>query len=257
MRRSVPLRVLVLVTAAAAFGALFAAQAPTAAAQGFGPPMTLFGSITDSGGTVEANLAVETYVGDVLCGRGKTEFVGEGNARVTVYAADVVAREQTAGCGTTGADVRVKVGDRFATQTIKWEQGPQRLDITFGNATPAAIPTFTPAPTRTPTPAPTRGAGTPVPGASSTAAPAGSAASGTPAATAAPGDPTHTPALGRTAVSTQGGASLNDDSGGGGGFPIWAGVVIVLGVLAAAGGGLGIFASRRRQHDGEDGPGLG
>ena len=250
MRRPFSLRAPVPVAAAFAVAGMIAMVAGPVRAQVFGPPMTIFGSISDSAGAVGADVTVETYVGSTLCGKGKTEFVGDGNARVTVYSADVVSREQTAGCGTTGADVRVKVGDRFATQTRKWEQGPQRLDITFGSATAVPIPTFTPAPTRTPAAGPTRAAGTPLPGASGAAATAATAARGSASNGAQTGDATRTPAGGRKTATTDGGASRNGDDSGGG-FPIWAGVVLGLGAIAAVAGGAGMFMSRRRAGSGD------
>ena len=251
MRRLFSLRASFLSAALIASGALSAANLTAAGAQAFGPPMTLFGSVSDSAGAVDAGLTVETYVGTTVCGSGRTEFVGEGASRVTVYAADVVSREQTSGCGAAGVDVRVKVGDRFATQTRKWEQGPRQLDITFGSATPAPIPTFTPTPRRTPTAAPTRAAGTTVPGATSAATPpAGSTASA--AASTQPGDGTPTSAAARRTVSTQADGNLTDDSGGG--FPAWAGIVFGLGLLAAIGGAVGLFLSHRRPPGAEDGP---
>lgn len=127
--------------------ALFAAGPQSqASAQVFGPPMTVFGSVTDSGENVPADLPIEAYVGNTVCGRGQTQYTGDGNGRVTVYFADVVSREQTPGCGADGVDVRIKVGNRFAPQTLRWRPGPAQMDITFGDATPAAIPTFTPTP---------------------------------------------------------------------------------------------------------------
>ena len=50
----------------------------------------------------DGQLTVEAYIGDKVCGSGTTEFVGDGDSRVTVYAIDVVSKEQTAGCGGDG-----------------------------------------------------------------------------------------------------------------------------------------------------------
>lgn len=219
--------------AAAALLALPGA-AGTARAQVFGPPMTLFGSITDAAGPIDAGVPVEAYVGDKLCGKGKTEFVGEGANRVTAYATDVVSREQTAGCGSIGVEVRVRIGDRFATQTVKWQQGPVRLDVTFGNATPAAIPTFTPTPRRDPTANPNQ-TGTPAPGSSAQA-------NGTRTSAASPA-----PTL-RGGVETRNLQARGEDSGGG--FPVWAGILLGLAVLGAAGGTIG-FLMARRDNDGD------
>lgn len=224
-----------------AFGALAAqAQVPS-------PPSTIVGSIADSEGKIPADTAVEAYVGDKVCGRSKTFLAGEGNGQVTMYVIDVFSAEQTPGCGTQplnapGSEIRIKIGDRFANQTARWEAGLVRLDITFGNATPAPIPSATPTPTRAATePA---GAGTPVPGGTAVgqAQPTGTIPSGSPGA----GSPY--PTL-RGGITSSQGASGGAGGDGGGGFPVWAVVVLVLGGIAAIGGGVGYVISRNRPVD--------
>lgn len=220
---------------AASTGAL--ALWSTAAAQ-LAPPSTVFGSVTDAAGPVPDKLTVEAYIGDKLCGtKGQTEFTGDGPARVTVYVVDVVAEEQTAGCGARDREVRIKIGDRFATQTAKWNAGPVQLDVTFGGASPAAIPTFTPAPTRTPDPK-----GTAIPLTQQTpinaiggTIPAGSPGAGSPVPTLKGGVTSATPGAP--------GAGAKDD---GGGFPLWGVAILVLGGIAAIGGGVGYAMSRNR-----------
>lgn len=221
----------------------------TAFAQ-FGPPSTIFGSITDASGTVPEGQTIEAYIGDKVCGKGQTQFTGDGAARVTVYFADVVSREQTAGCGSENLDIRVKVGNRFATQTAKWRAGPVQLDLTFGNATPAPIPTFTPAPTRTPSTASTSPAGTTVPAATQTQSTSGVLGTGTPGQTssspAAAPSGTATLAGGlRTKTPTAPGSSGGD--GDEGGFPVWGIVVMVLGAVGVVGGAVGILMARSRR----------
>jgi hypothetical protein len=210
-------------------------SAGVARAQVFGPPMTLFGSISDAAGPIDAGVPVEAYVGDKLCGKGKTEFVGDGANRVTAYAADVVSKEQTTGCGSIGVEVRVKIGERFATQTAKWQQGPVRLDVTFGNATPAAIPTFTPTPRRDPTADPNQ-----------TGTPATSTSAQTAVARTSNANATPTLKGGVESKNLQSGSQASND----GGFPIWAGVLIGLAVLGAAGGTIG-FVLARKDRDGD------
>jgi hypothetical protein len=231
----------------------------TAAHAQFGPPMSVFGSISDSEGVIPEGLAVEAYVGNTLCGKGKTQFTGDGDGRVTVYFANVVSREQTSGCGENGSDVRIKVGDRFADGSVKWEAGPKRFDIVFNNATPAPIPTFTPTPPRTT--ATTAPAVTPTPPASNETAT--SAASTTETGTATV---TGTPSASATATATasatptlRGGVTSNTSPGGGGdsgdsGFPVWGGVVAALGGLALIGGGVGYMMARSRHEDDESDP---
>ena len=235
----------------AAFVAVFVTSVNAASAQ-FSPPSTVFGSVTDSGGGVPENLPVEAYIGSLLCGtKGKTQFTGDGAARVTVYFIDVLHESQTPGCGKDGADVRIKIGDRFAPQTTKWRAGPVQLDVTFGNATPAVIPTFTPAPT-TPT-------STPRPG--TTAAAVATAVAGTPSAAGSSQPvgtiPAGSPGAGSPVPTLRGGVTSSTptaqqaDASGGGGFPIWGVVLLVLAGVAALGGGVGYAMSRGRT-DGPD-----
>lgn len=239
----------------------------TAGAQGFGPPQTIFGSISDSAGAVPDRLPIEAYIGDTLCGEGQTGFSGEGDSRVTVYAVDVFEVGQKEGCGTDGAVVRIKVGDRFADQTARWRAGPLQVDILFGSgATPVPIPTFTPVPpTAVPTnttaapatvPATTDGA-TPTPGATGTGTPSPAAGSTSDAQTAA--TPSVTVALSSTtpsATATLAGgvvSSVADSPGGGddGDLPVWGIVVAVLAGVAVVGGGVGLVMARSRARDGD------
>lgn len=243
----------------AVFMVAFAAipVAKPARAQVPSPPMTVFGSVTDASGEVPADLAVEAYVGDKVCGKGKTQFTGDGSGKVTVYFADVVSREQTAGCGSEGVEVRIKIGDRFAPQTVKWAAGPKQLDVVFGNATPAAIPTFTPTPrpSVTPTSATARPS-TPTAGASVTPPTASVSASVSPAGSpSAEGSATGTASPTATltgGIVTEPGSAGDDDEPGG--FPVWGYVAIGLGVLAAAGGGIGFAMARSRPVE-DDAPG--
>ena len=227
-----------LIWGAAALAGAAAFAASSAAAQIPQPPSTVFGSVSDDAGPIDEGLPVEAYIGDVLCGTGETGFTGDGDAQVTVYYADVLSEAQTEGCGAAGKEVQIKIGDRFAPQTYLWEPGPVRLDITFGDATPAPIPT------RTPTPLPTEGAGGEgtqepgQPGAVETIPP------GSPGA----GSPVPTLSGGLTSSDIPSGGGDGGD-GGGDGFPIWAVAVFVLGGLAAVGGGVGFMMARARAEE--------
>jgi hypothetical protein len=239
-----PLATLSLIVLGAAIVA--ALGATTVFAQ-FGPPATVFGSISDADGTVPEGVTIEAYIGNTVCGRGRTQFTGDGSARVTVYFADVVSREQTAGCGAENLDVRIKVGDRFAAQTSKWRAGPVQLDLTFGNATPAPIPTFTPAPTRTPSANST----TPTIAQGATSAPAATA---TPSETGTASQTSSSPGATRTATLAGGLRSNTPPTGGNslgegddGGFPVWGVVIAVLGGVAVTGGIAGIVVARSRR----------
>jgi hypothetical protein len=232
----------------AATAALVAAFGGSAAiAQIPQPPSTIFGSISDSAGPVPEGLPVQAYVGDKLCTDNtpsETKVTGDGDARVTVDVVNVLSGEQTAGCGKANGDVRIKVGDRFATTTAKWQAGAVRLDITFGNATPAPIPTFTPVPTPTKNPnaVATNAQGTPIASASPVGTiPAGSPGAGSPIPTLKGGVTNSTPG---TSAPTGG-----DD---GGGFPLWGVAVLVLGGIALVGGGVGFAMSRNRDDDDDD-----
>ncbi len=231
-------------------GTLVAALGLTAAvAQIPSPPSTVYGSVTDETGPVAENLPVVGYIGDKVCGtRGYTQFTGDGAAKVTVYFVDVLSAEQTPGCGTDGAEIRVKIGDRFATQTTKWKRGPVQLDITFGNATPAPIPTFTPTATRPPR---TNEAGTPVPASNTTpGAPASGNTQGQQVGTIPAGSPgagSPVPTLkGGITSSNQDGSRQAASTGDGGGFPLWGVALLVLVGIAAIGGGVGYAMSRSR-----------
>lgn len=212
------------------------------------PPSTVFGSVTDEAGVVPEGLPVEGYVGDKLCGNdGKTQFTGEGDARVTVYWVNIVADEQTPGCGKTGKEMRIKIGDRFAKQTGKWNVGAVRVDVTFGDVTPAPIPTRTPAPRNTAIANSTpqaNASGTPL--ANASGAPLGTIPAGSPGA----GSPYPTRAGGLT---TANGAAGGGGGDGGGGFPLWGIAILVLGGIAAVGGGVG-YAMSRSNRDDDDGP---
>lgn len=231
----------------------------TAAAQSFGPPQTIFGSITDSAGTVPDKLPVQALINGKVCGEGTTEFVGEGSSRVTVYAVDVVERGQRADCGSDGAEVRIKIGDRIADQKALWRAGPQRVDILFGGAaTPAPIPTFTPTQPATATSA----SNTPVPGQTPQPIATGDATSGSTSATPGssavgtlPVSQTISSADATATATLRGGLATNEANGGGGndgdggGLPVWGIAALVLGVVGVAGGGVGIMMARARARD--------
>ncbi|HEX6030312.1 MAG TPA: hypothetical protein VFY90_02700 [Tepidiformaceae bacterium] len=221
--------------AAGAVGVAGTLTASVASAQIPWPPATVFGSVTDEAGPVPEKVRVEAYIGDKLCGEGETGYTGDGDSRVTVYFADVVSDQQIAGCGKSGVEVRLKVGDRFASQTFKWETGPAQVDIVFGNATPAPIPTFTPTPQRTATPTAdgTQSPGAPIGGVATI--PAGSPGAGSPIPTRPGGITSSTP-------------QASNAEGDGGGFPIWALAIVVFGGIAAAGGGVGFIMSRNRAY---------
>jgi len=216
-----------------------------ASAQGVpSPPSTVVGSINDEAGRVAENLPVTAYVGDKECDQagGQTAFTGDGAAQVTYYYVTVLSAEQVPGCGKDGSVIKIKIGDRFATQTAKWSAGLVRVDVTFGNVTPVPIPTATLTPVRTAAPAASsQAAGTRTPGTGVAQAP-----------TQRPGTiPAGSPGAGSPYPTIPGGviSAVKDPatkSSSGGGFPIWGIVLIALGVVAVAGGGVGYVMSRNR-----------
>lgn len=237
--------------------ALFAttAFASVASAQMPGPPATVMGSIADSEGPVAGDVPVVAYIGDVECGQGHTYVLGEGDHQVTLYAVDVVSAGQTPGCGfgtpeSTGAEIRLKVGDRFAPQKVNWRAGAVRLDLTFGDATPAPIPTSTPTPPRQPGAGPSGDANGSTGGNEGDAQGQEQVAEGTiPAGSPGAGSPVPTKRGGVTTAGATGGGGGGDDSGG---FPVWGIVVLVLGGVAAIGGGVGFAMSRTRDDEDVD-----
>jgi len=225
------------------------AVASLARAQVFGPPSTFFGTIVDSAGEIPENTIVEAYIGTTKCNTkdGKVLYATDGKTRIATYIIDVVSDEQKAGCGKRDSTVRIKIGDRLATQTGTWAAGPVELGIAFGSASPVPQPTA--APTATPNVAAIA--------TSTSAARATSIANGTPAA-ALPGGgsvatiPPGSPGAGSPVPTTAGGlvtsgpGPTRQDAGGDGGFPVWGVVVIGLLVLAGIGGGAGVLLARSR-----------
>lgn len=226
---------------------LIPALAVAGASAQFSPPSTVLGSISDSAGPIPEGVKVEAYIGDVQCGLGgKTYYAGEGADRVTVYVVDVVSESQTPGCGGENKEVRIKIGDRFVTQSVKWSAGLVRMDVTFGSATPVAIPTSTPAPTRTPEPGATsqpNQTASQTPGQVQTIPP-GSPGAGSPVATAPRGG------IASATPGAQGASTAGD--GDDGGVPVWAIALLVLGGLGAVGGGVGYFMARGNKDGGPD-----
>jgi hypothetical protein len=227
------------------------------------PPSTIAGSITDAAGPVPAGLPVEAVIGNKVCGTSETVYTGEGDARVTVYVVDVVSETQIPDCGRDGVAVRIRVGDRLSEKPVVWDQGLVLFDITFGDVTPAPIPTFTPTtpPTATNTPQPgatqppteaSPGTGTPGSGGTGgdnlTPTTTGTAASsnGTRTATAS--------ATGGLSSATPGAPNSGDGDNGGGGVPMWAIVLLALGGIAAVGGGVGYMMSRSSSAPGDEEP---
>jgi hypothetical protein len=208
------------------------------------PPSTIAGSITDAGGPVPAGVQVEAIVNNRICGTTQTVYTGEGAARVTVYVVDVASESQTEGCGKPGDAVRLRIGDRLAPRAVAWEQGLVLFDIVFGDATPAPIPTFTPVGGAAPQTALPSTEETPAPGTDAT--PEGQQPDGTPADSddSASPESTPTPTLEGQLTSTTPGVPGTGGGSSNGGFPVWAVLMLVIGGIAAIGGGIGYAMAR-------------
>ena len=219
----------------------------------FGPPSTVYGSISDSAGQVAAGVPVEAWIGNTRCDvpdntgayKGKTEFVGDGSTKVTAYFVHVVSDGQKPGCGTDGVEIKVKVGDRFADQTARWKAGPVELNITFGGAPVAAIPTFTPAPTTAPD-----ATATVRPIEVRTQQAVSAAATGT---AAGPNGQYATATALKGGVKTTN-AKSTDANASDGGFPVWGWAVGGLSVVGLAAGAVGFAMTRKKGTEEEDEP---
>ncbi len=258
-----------LLKALLVFALVVAAGSGHAHAQ-YRPPQTLVGTVSDAAGPVPAGVSVVAYIGDVICSiEDVRTFVSSG---VTMYAIDVVEEAQVEGCGTAGAAVRIEVGGRFAKEAALWRAGPLfQHNLTFGDATPIPIPTFTPAPpTSAPIPATsTAMAGGPTatspatdtvtPAADSTQAGDGTPDSGTTPGgsgtatidegeTATDSDATSSPTL-PGGVTTDSSSAAAGDGGGDGGSSIWLFIVLFAAAIAVVGGGMGYFLSRKPTED--------
>ena len=102
-----------------------------ASAQGGPPslPSVFLGTVTADGGPVAADVEVAAFIGDVDCSSTHTTYISGGASK---YIAQVAHESERAGCGTDGAEVRFRVGNRWATQTGTWSAGaPQTLNLTL------------------------------------------------------------------------------------------------------------------------------
>ena len=139
--------------------ALLAAGAAAAAAQ---PqlPATVYGSVTIDGQPAPTGTEVRAFIGATDCTQaapGERLTFRDGNA--TAYVVTVLHESQRPGCGRTGAVITFTVDGRPALQSVAWEPGPIRLDLSLGSPTVIPLPTPSPTvpggPSPSPRPAPT------------------------------------------------------------------------------------------------------
>ncbi|MCX7617733.1 hypothetical protein [Tepidiforma sp.] len=127
-------------------------------------PATVYGSVTIDGQPAPTGTEVRAFIGPVDCTQaapGERPAFRDGAA--TAYVVTVLHESQRPGCGRTGAVVTFTIDGRPALQSVAWEPGPIRLDLSLGSATTIPLPTSTPTPpggAATPAPPPLR-TGTP------------------------------------------------------------------------------------------------
>lgn len=86
-------------------------------------PARFQGTVMMWGKKPSGSLTVTAYVGSVAC--------GSGSVKSGVYAVNVKAAQDAAGCGTSGSPVWFKLGDYWASEAGSWTQGqPQALNLT-------------------------------------------------------------------------------------------------------------------------------
>jgi hypothetical protein len=206
-----------------AVGLVLAAGAAAASAQ---PqiPATVYGSVTIDGQPAPTGTEVRAFIGSTDCTQaapGERPAFRDGSA--TAYVVAVLHESQRPGCGRTGAVITFTIDGRPALQSVPWEPGPIRLDLSLGS------PTVIPLPTPTPT----------VPG--------GASPTARPAPTGPP--PTDDVTLPGTLVPSRpdlraAGGDPEDHGSRASLWPWLAGGLIVL----TAGAGAAVLALRRRKH---------
>lgn len=110
-------------------------------------PATVYGSVTIDGRAAPPGTEVRAFIAGVDCTQaapGERGTITDGPAAAYVVA--VVSDSQRPGCGRTGAIITFTVAGRPALQSIPWEPGPIRLDLSVGSEAITPLPTPTTAP---------------------------------------------------------------------------------------------------------------
>ena len=96
------------------------------------PPPGFWGEVTSDGGTaVEAGLPVEAHVDGEDCTAGSpVTYTREGQIRYTVF-----LDYEEEGCIARGSEVRFRIGDRWASQTVRIGAGDPTVNLTLGSPT--------------------------------------------------------------------------------------------------------------------------
>ena len=116
-----------------------------ASAQGGPPrlPASFEGTVTAPEGPVAAGLPVVAEIGGKRCNdRDAATFLHDGDIWYVVIVDHSSTGPDFAGCGALGAEVRFKVGDRYATQLGTWSIVPPRqtLNLTLEPLPPPPPP---------------------------------------------------------------------------------------------------------------------
>ncbi len=111
-----------------ALTAAFALSITSMASAQASPPTIVTGSVTSAGGAVAAGLAVTAYVGETDCTHSRsTTFRRSGVTRYLVTVHNSSTRD---GCGNADSAIRIRVGDRWATQ-MGMHTGYHALNLTL------------------------------------------------------------------------------------------------------------------------------
>jgi hypothetical protein len=121
---------------ALALVAVFALHAATSVAQL--PPSRFYGTVQLNGEVPPVDTVVEAYVGDMLCGTGSVQDLGDPIG--IGYIVDVFADAFLPGCGTDGATVSLRVGGVPADQTGAFITGGfVEVDLTANGEPPPPV----------------------------------------------------------------------------------------------------------------------
>lgn len=210
------------------FAAALAVPAPAGRAQP-SVPATYYGTVARAGESVPEGTEVRALIDGNDCTQDGSNFRNTVEVDgVSQYSIEVVHESQEPGCGAEGREVTFTVAGEPAGQSVTWEPGPQRLDLTVGGGSPVAPPS----PSRIASPG----------------------AQGSATATAGSDDrPTGTPplddvdlddVLGSGNAQQAPGASAGSDEDGSA-LP-W--LIAIGACLAAAGASIGWYLARRKNH---------
>ena len=194
-------------------------------------PSAVYGSASIDGKPVPDGTQVRGYIDGNDCTQpsGLRGTVTDGAA--SGYVINVMHETQRAGCGKDGKTITFTIDGRPAPQSVQWKIGIQRLDLNIGEGQPIALPTLTPIPA----------------GSSPIAPTAVAAVSAVPQPTGPP--PTGDVQFGGAATRPQPPANATGSEA-----PVAAILLLLVAVIAVAGGVAGYLLSRRKAAETGDSP---